>query len=200
LNTEAAIAALVEAVPDPSLGLPDNVFYYISRTTPLINVDLLIKDKNGRTLLSWRNDIYSGNGWHVPGGIVRFKEPLETRIEQVARVEIGAAVTFDPTPIALHQMIHQEREIRGHFISLLYKCYLPGTFKPKNERITIEDGGYLMWHDRCPANLLSIHEIYREYINETSRRKRSMLKQRTVYIPKNSDILSEGGVKGYANR
>ena len=165
-NIEASIASLVEAVPKPSLGLPDSVFYYISRTTPLVNVDLLIKDENGRALLSWRNDLYAGTGWHVPGGIVRFKERLETRVEKVAAEEIGTAVRFDPAPIALHQLIHAEHEIRGHFISLLYKCFLPGTFKPRNEGLSPEDAGYLEWHDRCPANLLHMQEFYRKYIDD----------------------------------
>jgi len=166
MNIEASIASLVEAVPKPSLGLPDSVFYYISRTTPLVNVDLLIKDENGRTLLSWRNDQYAGTGWHVPGGIVRFKERLETRVEKVAEAEIETAVQFDPTPIALHQIIHEEHEIRGHFVSLLYKCFVPGTFKPRNEGLSPEDAGYLVWHDRCPANLLHMQEVYRKYIDD----------------------------------
>src|SRR4030042_2731238 len=79
LNIAEAIAALDRQVPNPSAGLPEELFLYISRTTPLVNVDLLIKDENGRTLLAWRDDQYSGKGWHVPGGIGRFKEPLERR-------------------------------------------------------------------------------------------------------------------------
>ncbi len=169
MNIEASIATLVEAVPDPSSGLPDDIFYYISRTTPLVNVDLLIKDEKGRTLLSWRNDQYAGTGWHVPGGIVRFKERLETRVEKVAESEIGTALRFDPTPIALNQIILAEREIRGHFISFLYRCFLPGAFKPGNEGLFPEDAGYIEWHDRCPVDLLHIQEIYREYIDEIMR-------------------------------
>lgn len=165
MNITDAIAVLDRQVPDPSLGLPDKVFYYISRTTPLVNVDLLIKDENGRTLLSWRNDRYSGEGWHVPGGIVRFKETLEARVEKVAEYEIGTAIQFDPKPFAINQMIHQERDIRGHFISLLYKCFLTSTFTPKNEGLSVGDGGYLLWHERCPEDLLHPHEIYRKYID-----------------------------------
>ena len=163
---KTAISTLVEAVPYPALGLPDDVFHYISRTTPLVNVDLLIKDEHGRTLLSWRNDCYAGKGWHVPGGIVRFKETLESRIEKVAETEIGAVVRFDPVPIAFHQFIHNERDIRGHFISILYQCYLSSNFKPENEGLSPEDSGYLCWHDSCPFDLLPIHEVYRTYIGD----------------------------------
>ncbi len=157
--------ALQKAVPDPSAGLPDDIFYYISRTTPLVNVDLLIKDENGRTLLAWRDDCHTGVGWHVPGGIVRFKETLEERIVRVAECEIGMAVEFDSAPIALNQTINSQRDVRGHFISLLYKCFLASTFKPMNENILPGRAGYLMWHDGCPENLLQIQHMYRVFVD-----------------------------------
>jgi colanic acid biosynthesis protein WcaH len=166
LNTADAIAALAKRVPNPSKGLPDEVFYYISRTTPLVNVDLLIKDEKKRTLLSWRSDQYAGKGWHVPGEIVRFKETLETRVQKVAETEIGVNISFDSTPLALNQLIHHGRAVRSHFISILYKCFLSGTFLPQNKGLSIEDRGYLMWHDCCPANLVKYHEIYRKYIDD----------------------------------
>ena len=164
MNIAEAIAVLDKHVPNPSAGLPDEVFFYISKTTPLVNVDLLIRDENGRALLSWRNDQYSGKGWHLPGGIVRFKETLETRVKKVAETEIGVNISFDTIPMALNQIIHPERDIRSHFISILYKCFLPSTFIPENKGLSNEDAGYLMWHDFCPGNLLKCHEMYRKYI------------------------------------
>lgn len=164
MNIRDAIAVLNKEVPNPSAGLPDEVFFYISKTTPLVNVDLLIKDEKGRTLLSWRNDQYSGKGWYVPGGIVRFKETLETRVKKVAEAEIGLDIDFDKTPIAVNQCIHHEHDVRSHFISILYKCFLCGTFIPENKGLSHEDAGYLMWHDCCPDNLIKFHEMYRKYI------------------------------------
>jgi len=164
MNIAEAIAVLDKHVPNPSAGLPDEVFFYISKTTPLVNVDLLIRDENGRALLSWRNDQYSGKGWHLPGGIVRFKETLETRVKKVAETEIGTDISFDAVPMALNQIIYPERDIRSHFISILYKCFLPSTFIPENKGLSNEDAGYLMWHDSCPDNLIEVHKIYRKYI------------------------------------
>ncbi len=160
-----AIAVLDQHVTDPSQGLPDEVFYYISRTTPLVNVDLLIKDENGRTLLAWRDDQYAGQGWHIPGGILRFKEKLETRVQKVAEREIGQKIDFDPVPLALNQLSHPDRNTRGHFISILYKCFLSSTFVPANEGLTPADAGYLKWHECCPENLITYHEIYKKLIN-----------------------------------
>ncbi len=164
MNIADAIAILDKEVINPQIGLPDEVFYFISRITPLVNVDLLIKDENGRTLLSWRDEKYTGEGWHLPGGIVRFKETLETRVKKVAESEIGAEVKFDPNPIAVNQIINKEQKIRGHFISILYKCSLPAAFVPENKGIFNTDPGYLTWHDTCPNNLLKFHEIYRKFL------------------------------------
>ena len=167
MNIEKAIDILKKNVPKPEEGLPDPLFYYVSTVTPYVNVDLLIKDENGRTLLSWRNDKYTGQGWHVPGGIVRFRETFEERINKVAQTEVGALVKFDQKPIAINQIIIRDHPIRSHFISILFKCSLPSSFIPKNNGISINDPGYLMWHDNCPDDLLIYHNIYKKFINKT---------------------------------
>jgi len=163
MNIQEAIRFLEEQVPDPSKGLPDGVFFYISRVTPLVNVDLLIKDEKNRTLLVWRDDEYSGKGWHLPGGIIRFKEKLEERVLKVAIKEVGTKIEFDHNPIAINEIIC-EKNTRGHFVSILYKCFLSGKFIPKNIGLSEKDAGYLKWYDSCPDNLLKFHEIYRKFL------------------------------------
>ena len=142
MNIKDAIEILDQQVANPSAGLPDELFFYISRVTPMVNVDLLIKDELGRTLLSWRDDQYSGKGWHLPGGIVRFKESLETRVKKVAETEIGALVDFDSNPIAINQIIHNKSKNRGHFISILYKCSLSTAYLPENKGLSKTDAGF----------------------------------------------------------
>ena len=165
MNIQQVIELLDKQISNPRSGLPEEVFLFISRVTPLVNVDLLIKDKLGRTLLSWRDDKYCGKGWHIPGGIVRFKEKLETRVKKVAQTEIGAPISFDPIPVAVNQIIYPKRDTRSHFVSILYKCFLPGTFKPQNKGLSLDDNGYLKWHYFCPDDLIKPHAIYKKYIN-----------------------------------
>ena len=163
MKISEAIQYLEQQISDPHKGLPEDVFLFISRLTPLVNVDLLVKDERGRTLLGWRVDQYADAGWHLPGGILRFKEKMEGRLLKVAETEIGAAVEFDPVPVAINQIIC-DHDTRGHCISLLYKCFLSGKYIPKNDGLTNMDNGYLVWHDVCPANLVKVHEIYRNYM------------------------------------
>ena len=163
MKIQDAVEFLDLQISNPSLGLPKELFFLVSRLTPLVNVDLLIKDENERVLLSWRNDVFVGSGWHVPGGIIRFKESIETRILKVAETEIGAMVDFDPVPVAINQVICQHNA-RGHFISILYKCFLSGKYIPENKGLSENEAGYLRWHKPCPANLIKVHEMYRQHM------------------------------------
>jgi ADP-ribose pyrophosphatase YjhB (NUDIX family) len=167
MNTDEAIKFLEEYISNPRVGLPHNIFLFISRITPLVNVDLLIKDEKGRVLLAWRDDKLQPPGWHIPGGIVRFKEKLEERIQLVAETEIGMPVKFDPIPLAMTQII-SDKNTRGHFISLLYNCFLSSKYPLKNSKLKERDKGYLKWHDSCPTNLIKVHEMYKKFIQGDS--------------------------------
>ena len=159
-----AIHFLDKHTTNKTEGLPNEIFYFISRTTPMVNVDLLIKDESGRTLLSWRNDEYCNSGWHIPGGIVRYMETFEQRIQKTAERELGINVSFDPAPLSIKEILQPELKNRGHFISFLYKCFVPDNYIPDNDGKKSNTPGYLMWHDTCPENLIKVHERYRKFI------------------------------------
>jgi ADP-ribose pyrophosphatase YjhB (NUDIX family) len=150
-----AMAALESWVGNPAGGLPEEFFLFVSKFTPLINVDLVIQDDQRGTLLTWRQDETYGAGWHVPGGIIRYKETAEARIRATALAELGVEVDFDPQPLAIEQILEPHRRERGHFISLVYRCRLTG---PPDEALRYSQGkperGQWAWHEHCPPNLI----------------------------------------------
>lgn len=150
---------------DPTKGLHEEVFLYASQITPLVNVDLLIKDDVNGVLLTWRDDDYYEAGWHIPGGIIRYKETFSDRIHVVARQELGASVVHDPDPIAINQVIHPTKTIRGHFISLLFACRLISPPAETLAALEKPQRGQLQWHKVCPDNLISVHNMYRVYLS-----------------------------------
>jgi ADP-ribose pyrophosphatase YjhB (NUDIX family) len=164
MELKRVIETLEPFVRDPSQGLPEDLFLFVSRVTPLINVDLLIKDERNQTLLTWRDDGYWNPGWHVPGGIIRYKEPIAARVKAVAKTELGAEVEFDSDPLAINELIHEARENRGHFISLLYQCRLVTQPDERLHCSSTPKPNEWMWHGFCPPNMISVHEIYRKYI------------------------------------
>jgi colanic acid biosynthesis protein WcaH len=159
-------AKLKDSIGNPREGLPKEAFLLVSQLTPLINVDLLVRNDQGETLLTWREDEYYGPGWHVPGGIVRFKERFAARIQAVAKDELGAQVQADNTPLVMNEVMAAHRDVRGHFISLLYRCQLLGApAKHLEYAHGAPNNGEWKWHKGCPDNLLPAHEMYRKYID-----------------------------------
>lgn len=159
--------AISEAVGDARKGLTNPVFLFISRLTPMVNVDLLIKNEAGQTLLTWRHDEFYGPGWHIPGGVIRFKESTATRIAKVAESELGVTVVAEKKPICMHEVMAPHRDIRGHFISILYACTLttqPNIAQKSHDQHPLKNGQW-KWHDSCPSDIIPQHEIYRKHIN-----------------------------------
>lgn len=167
MTIRKVVSALDKYIPKPTEGLPKEVFYFISRVTPLVNVDILIKDDKGRTLLAWRDDKYCGTGWHVIGGIVRYKETLEDRLTKTALAEVGPNLKLDLKPLTITQIFVPKRRNRSHFISFLYGATVTDGFILDNKGRKPGEVGFLKWHKKCPKNLLACQEMYRRYIDET---------------------------------
>jgi ADP-ribose pyrophosphatase YjhB (NUDIX family) len=145
--------------------LPEDLFLLISRLVPIVNVDLLIKDSQDRTLLTWRDDEVYGAGWHLPGGVIRFREKASERVRKVARTELGAEVNLDETPLWVAEIVHPTRDTRGHAVALLYGCELAG--EPRAD-LKYHDGqpaaGAWRWHTHCPPDLLPFHRVYARFL------------------------------------
>jgi colanic acid biosynthesis protein WcaH len=165
LEFKKIIDLLESLIKNPSEGLPEEIFLFVSRITPIINVDLLIKNAENHTLLTWRDDGYYPSGWHIPGGIIRYKETIADRINAVSARELGADVKFKENPLVINEVLHPSRRARGHFISLLYECTL---VSPLDKNRRYEKGkpkpGEWAWHTKCPENIISVHEMYRKFI------------------------------------
>lgn len=165
LEFKKIIDLLESLIKNPSEGLPEDIFLFVSRITPIINVDLLIKNGQNQTLLTWRDDSYYPPGWHIPGGIIRYKETIADRINAVSARELGADVKFKEHPLAINEVIHPSRRVRGHFISILYECILMSSL---DENLKYKKGipkpGEWAWHSKCPNDIISVHEMYRKFI------------------------------------
>lgn len=115
--------------------------------------------------MTWRDDGFYPPGWHIPGGIVRYRETRAARIAAVAQIELGTTVTFQPEPLAVNEVIRPEWAVRGHFISFLYECQLmaplPETMRCQNDS---PRPGDWTWHEKCPPNLIAVQEMYRNLL------------------------------------
>jgi len=149
-------------------GLTNDMFLFVSTITPLINVDLLIMDENGRILLSWRDDEHCGTGWHIPGSIIRHGESILDRLHLCATEEIGADIEFGDVPVKISEIFLDQDE-RNHFISLLFQ----GHIDSNTDISVIPDNtvnysvGDLKWFDAYPdEGIVYSQEVYRDFIKQ----------------------------------
>lgn len=156
-----ALTAIADALPDPAHGLSDPVFDFALKITPMVNVDLSITDGMGRVLLAWRED-HHGRGWHMPGGIIRFNEPIHRRIAETARLELGVPVEAEDQPMRVHQFFSPPR---GHFISLIFRCRLMQPLAADPWRFGVPKPGQLGWFTGAPQNLYPAHRAYAEMLD-----------------------------------
>lgn len=165
INIKQAVNTIEFVIKEPSNGLPEDVFLFVSRITPMVNVDLLIKNEENQMLLTWRHDGYYKARWHVPGGIIGYKETISERIRVVAKTDLGAVVEFQANPLAINEIIHPGRKVQGHFISLPYQCSL---ITPADEVLRYRSGApqsaQSMCHATSAEKIIEVHKIYRKYI------------------------------------
>lgn len=150
-----AIQQIETLVLNPEKGIPEALFLFVSRLTPLVNVDLLIRNEQEQILLTWRSDAIFGQGWHLPGGCVRIGESFADRIAAVAANELGSGVTFAPTPLAVYETVDSTRPARTHHVSLLFDCKLTG--QPRGHwkhTDKLPEAGAWAWHSTCPDDFL----------------------------------------------
>lgn len=71
------------------MWLPDETFKSIIQHTPLISIDLIVRNKQGHVLLGKRVNAPAKGYWFVPGGRVRKNETLDDAFVRLVREELG---------------------------------------------------------------------------------------------------------------
>ena len=139
--------------------LPPVLFRFVTEVVATSNVDLLVQDERQRVLLAWREDAF-GQGWHVPGSIIRHREEIAHRIDACAKDEFGCELAVAARPVALIQIFDD----RGHSMSICYTAALKGTPSLLINEAGTPKPGSLRWFDVPPPALYPSHRVYRSVI------------------------------------
>ena len=177
----------INKIINPISGLGKRMFLIVSQLTPLCNVELVVKDSLDKTLLIYRDDEFYGPGWHLPGGVIRFRENVETRIYLTLLNELKIKKSFvsELKLISCYEIINSKKILRSHFISLLYYVKISKVnFKaPIYDNLMGYKNGDIAYHIRSPRNLLKEHLRYKEYIDDISKAKDKLInKIKTVNL------------------
>jgi ADP-ribose pyrophosphatase YjhB (NUDIX family) len=75
--------------------LSEHEFNEIYGKVPRLTVEVIVRSPNG-ILLTKRWDGPCAGLWHIPGGTVRFAEPLTAAVTRVASAELGMEIAAGP--------------------------------------------------------------------------------------------------------
>lgn len=73
-------------------ALSPEAFKSIVRDTPLVSLDLVVRNNAGEILLGLRTNKPAQNSWFVPGGRINKNETLDAAFERLTAVELGCAL------------------------------------------------------------------------------------------------------------
>ncbi|KGF91726.1 MULTISPECIES: NUDIX hydrolase [Prochlorococcus] len=161
----------IDILIKPKKGLGKRIFLILSQLTPITNVELIIKTIHNKSLLIFRDDEFYGPGWHLPGGILRFKEKSRTRIIKTIENEIGvlSPKIQDIKLMGVYEIVNLKMIVRSHFISLIFKVNLEENtlnFKDFNPNKEYKNGDVAA-HTDSPNNLIKEHLKYKDLIDES---------------------------------
>lgn len=123
----------------------DQDFGRIVANTPLVSIDLVLSDEQGRILLGYRNNRPAQHTWFVPGGRIRKDERLEDAWRRIADVELGVTVPA-PRLLGVFQHFYDDNAlglpgVTTHYVVIGCAAHLPAATSLKHD----QQHGELRW-------------------------------------------------------
>ncbi|CAG9174341.1 GDP-mannose mannosyl hydrolase [Cupriavidus respiraculi] len=159
MTAMSAEPAARPAHPSPA-HLPPETFRTVVASTPLVAIDLLVRDGDGRYLVGRRRNPPARGSWFVPGGRIRKDERLAQALQRLCEEElgggtrVGAAVFRGAYEHFYDINFAGEEGASTHYVVLAYEMALEQATAALPEA---QHGAY-RW--MAPAELLADPEVH----------------------------------------
>ncbi|MGB0095727.1 MAG: NUDIX domain-containing protein [Solirubrobacteraceae bacterium] len=131
--------------------LPKDEFHRIFRKVPRLTVEVLITSEDQGVRLALRDVDPCRGTWNLPGGTVRFGEPLVDAVRRVARDELGISVWVGRLVGCIEYPSHYENGLDSP-VGLVFRAQPREGSRPLGR-----------WFRVLPANM---HEEQRRFLLE----------------------------------
>jgi len=135
-------------------------FAQVVRNTPLVAIDLIVRDRERCVLLGLRTNEPAKGKWFVPGGVVRKYERLNYAFARIVKTEIGLEASIgDAKFIGVYEHLYDtnvfvEEGYGTHYVVLAYELNL-------NHRPPIvSDRQHSDFRWMTPAELISSPDVH----------------------------------------
>ncbi|MHB1569791.1 MAG: NUDIX domain-containing protein [Solirubrobacteraceae bacterium] len=133
--------------------LPEDEFHRIFSRVPRLTVEVVIATPERGVLLALREIEPCRGLWHLPGGTVRFGEPLVDAVKRVAEDELGATVSVGPMLGYIEYPSHYENGLDSP-VGLAFAAAVEGAFEQPDN---------CAWFAQVPDE---IHDEQRQFLIE----------------------------------
>jgi len=109
--------------------LPINTFKTVVASTPLVSLDLIVRNLQGQVLLGKRINRPAKGYWFVPGGRVLKDESLNAAMSRLIKIELDVDVDVSNINFkGIYQHFYEnnfsEDDFTTHYIVLAYEIFL----------------------------------------------------------------------------
>lgn len=109
--------------------LPLETFKTVIESTPLVSIDLIVRNKEGEVLLGKRTNRPAQGYWFVPGGRVLKDESFEHAFKRLIKAELGlteVASNFKGVYQHFYDDNFSEDKFTTHYVVLAYEISFNG--------------------------------------------------------------------------
>ena len=111
------LVKLLGKVKNPHKGLPEPLFSALTKIVPFASCEIVIMNHKKELFLTWRDDEW-WQGWHFPGGLMRYKESFERSLQNTAKRELGIRLSS----FKFIFPVNYNKGPRGHSVSFIFLC------------------------------------------------------------------------------
>jgi len=152
--------------------ITDTEFKEIVKKTPLVSIDLIIRNKEGgRVLLGLRKETPAENSWFVPGGRIKKDKKLSRAFSDIAKREIGISADIKDARfwgVFEHHYKENKWEIPNmttHYVVIAYE-YIASDLKLRSLPRRYHKDWQWMEEHRIVEDL-TVHENTRDFFSSS---------------------------------
>lgn len=147
------------------MRLPREAFLEVVRNTPLVSVDLVVRDARDRVLVGLRTNEPARGWWFVPGGRVYKDERLAAAFARITLAELGVTRELaSARPLGVYEHLYDTNALEApgvstHYVVLAYALRV-------TEALALPDAQHARYAWRDEAELRgdpAVHENTRAY-------------------------------------
>lgn len=127
---------------------PKKIYDEFAKYFPFATVDVVIFDKNSFVLTKRNIAPYKGL-WHLPGGIIRKGERLESAAKRVVKKELNLDVTLKKFIGVYENPVRTRHDITHCFIATIVKGNISNDFQSRSVR----------FFRKIPSGTIPYHKI-----------------------------------------